>query len=108
MRRLFLSCRSAGGEPDNAGVLPRWSDVCRNSRSSFPLSNGRQWDGVYYSHHKTPKWYNLDQISHGPAGIPDFLSHLHVHLATSNNPSSHQKNSAAVFYVHIRGLQVFH
>lgn len=83
---LLLSCRPAGGESDDAGVLPRRSVVRRNSRSPFPLSNGRQRHGVYYSHHKTHERYNLDQIPHGPAGIPDTLSHLHAHLATSNTP----------------------
>lgn len=83
---FLLSYRPARGESDNAGVLPRWSDVCRNSRSAFPLSNGRQRDGVYHSHHKTRKRYNMDQIPHGPAWISNPLSHMDVHLATSNTP----------------------
>lgn len=95
MHPLVLSCRPAGGEQNNTGVLPRWSVVRRNSRSSFPLSNGRWRDGVYYSHHKTPKRDNLDQIPHGPTGVPGPLSNLHAHLATSNAPSV-GRTSAAV------------
>lgn len=85
---LSMSNRPAGRESDNAGVLPRWCDVCRNSCSPFPLSSGRQRDGVCYSHHKTHKWHNLDQIPHGPPWIPNTMSHLHVHLATSKSPST--------------------
>ena len=109
MHLLLLSYRSAGGESDNPGVLPRRSVVRRNSRSSLPLANGGQRDGVYYSHHQTPKRYNLDQIPHGPAWIPDLLSHLHAHLATSNSPSIHQRTSAAVFFMSMSVYwQVFH
>lgn len=86
----FLSYRPAGGESNYTGVFPRRGDVCRNSSSSLPLSNGRQRDGVYYSHNKTPKRWKLDQNPHGPAWSPDPLSplhHLHIHLDTSNTAS---------------------
>jgi len=98
--------RPTGGKSNNAGVLPRWSDVCRNSCSPFPLSNGRQRDGVHYSHYKTHQWHNLDQIPHGQTWVTDALIHLHAQLATSNTHPS--ENLGRGFYVHISVLQVFY
>lgn len=80
-------CRPAGGKSNDAGVLPGRSDIRRNSRSPFPLSNGRQRDGVHYSHHQTHERHDLDQISHGQAWVAEPVRHLRVHLAASNNPS---------------------
>lgn len=87
-------CRPAGGESNDTGVLPRWSVLCRNSRSPFPLSNGRQRDGVHYSHNKAHKRHDLDQIPHGPARIAGPLSLLQQHLATSNATSVRNPSAA--------------
>lgn len=96
-------CRPAGGKSNDAGVLPGRSDIRRNSRSPFPLSNGRQRDGVHYSHHQTHERHDLDQISHGQAWVAEPVRHLRVHLAASNNPSimiEKKKNIIYSSYVH--------
>lgn len=91
--------RPTGGESNNAGVLLGRGDIRRNSRSPVPLSNGRQRDGVHYSHHKTHKRHNLDQIPHGQAWIAE-LRHLRAHLVASNNPSILKKSLSYCSYVH--------
>ncbi len=107
MDLFSLSNRPAGGESDNAGVLPWWRVVRRNSRSSFPLSNGRQRDGVYYSHHKTHERYNLDQVPHGPTWVPDLLRPPACTPGHIKRPHP-SENLSCCFSVHISVLQVFH
>lgn len=96
--------RPTGGKPNHAGFLPGWGDVCRNSRSAFPLSDGRQRDGVHHSHHKAHQWHQLDEIPHGPTTIPDFLNLRDIQQATThsrppekNLPMLRDRHSVNVF-----------
>lgn len=108
MTGALCPCRPAGGKSNHAGVLPGRSDIRRNSRSPFPLSNGRQWDGVHYSHHQTHERHDLDQISHGQAWVADPVRHLRVHLAASNDPSIMFKRNSCTCLMSISNLQGFY
>lgn len=58
-------CRSAGWKQNDSCLFPGWRDICWNCSFEVLVSDGRQWDRIYYSHNQTDQRDQLDKVSDG-------------------------------------------